>query len=92
MDELDPTDGKPYNLNISSLGLDWNIESERDFKKHIGKKLTARFYAPIDGEKHFTGILTQFDENSFILQGEKNTKQFNKKQVAKLEKYLDFNK
>ncbi|MBR2303370.1 MAG: ribosome maturation factor RimP, partial [Clostridia bacterium] len=33
LDVLDPTDGKAYILNVSSLGIDRPLKTERDFKR-----------------------------------------------------------
>ena len=36
LDELDPTDGAPFVLNVSSPGLDRPLKTEKDFLKKIG--------------------------------------------------------
>ena len=36
IDELDPTFGLPYTLNVSSLGIDRPFKTEKDFLSHIG--------------------------------------------------------
>jgi len=34
LDDNDITDGKPYNFNVSSYGLDRQFKTEYDFNKH----------------------------------------------------------
>ena len=36
LDELDPTQGKPYTLNVSSPGIDRPIVTDKDFARNIG--------------------------------------------------------
>ena len=53
LDELDPTFGGAYTLNVSSPGLDRPLKTERDFNKCIGKKVEVKLFAPIKGKKFF---------------------------------------
>ena len=39
LDELDPTDGKPYVLDVSSPGLDRVFKTEHDFIRNAGKEI-----------------------------------------------------
>lgn len=68
LDNLDPTGDKPYNLNVSSAGLDRPLKTDRDYQKHLGKELEVSLYSPIDGMKKFEGILISFDENSITFE------------------------
>ena len=38
LDEIDPTFGEPYTLNVSSPGLDRPLKTARDFQKCMGEK------------------------------------------------------
>ena len=60
LDEIDPI---PYNyfLEVSSPGAERPLKNEKDFQKAIGKNVWIKTYEPIDGEKTFEGILTNFD-------------------------------
>ena len=46
LDENDITEGKSYNFNVSSYGLDRAFKTDYDFNKHIGKDVEIKFYAP----------------------------------------------
>ncbi|MGN1208020.1 MAG: ribosome maturation factor RimP [Christensenellales bacterium] len=39
LDELDPTNGESYSLNVSSLGLDRPIVTKRDFERFLNKEV-----------------------------------------------------
>lgn len=60
LDEIDPI---PYNyfLEVSSPGAERPLKKEQDFMKAIGKNVFIKTYEPIDGEKTFEGVLTDFD-------------------------------
>ena len=47
LDELDPSFGAAYTLNVSSPGLDRPLKTERDFKKCIGKEVEIKLATPI---------------------------------------------
>ena len=51
LDEVDPTFGAPYTLNVSSPGLDRPLKTARDFEKNIGNKVEIKLYAPMTGKK-----------------------------------------
>ena len=75
LDELDPTFGVPYTLNVSSPGLDRPLKTARDFEKRMGKKVEVKLYAPLKGKKFFEAVLTGYDGNCVTLQlGEESLK------------------
>ena len=39
LDDLDPTFGQPYTLNVSSPGLDRPFKKDKDYLRNIGKKV-----------------------------------------------------
>ncbi|WP_066053379.1 ribosome maturation factor RimP [Robertmurraya korlensis] len=59
LDELDPI---PYNyfLEVSSPGAERPLKKQKDYEKAIGKNVHIKTYEPIDGEKTFEGVLTNF--------------------------------
>lgn len=64
LDELDPTYGAAYTLNVSSPGLDRPLKTERDFARVQGEKVEVRLYAPLRGKKFFEGVLRAYDANT----------------------------
>ncbi len=68
LDELDPTNGKPYILNVSSPGLDRPFKTQRDFERNYGKEVEIKLYAPMKGKKLFEGVLVERNENTLTLE------------------------
>lgn len=62
-EKLDAADPIPYNyfLEVSSPGAERPLKKEKDFVKAVGKNVFIKTYEPIEGEKTFEGVLTQFD-------------------------------
>jgi len=58
----------PYNLEISSPGLDRPLSRDRDFMKYRGSRVKIRVNEAIHGKKNFRGTLMDF-----IQEGEKKT-------------------
>jgi ribosome maturation factor RimP len=71
-DELDRVDPIPYSysLEVSSAGLERPLKKESDYSRFVGKKVKIKLFAPIDGKKNLSGILSGFEEGQILLQGE----------------------
>lgn len=90
LDELNPTNDKPYTLNVSSLGIDRPIVSDRDYNRNLGEILEIRLYQAINRKKIFVGKLEEFtDENIKLLVDEKEVI-IDRKNISKATKYIDF--
>ncbi len=94
LDELDPTYGAAYTLNVSSPGLDRPLKTERDFARVKGEKVEVKLYAPLRGKKFFEGVLADYDANTVTVvceekDGEKEYK-FSLNQIAKMNRAVDF--
>lgn len=93
LDQLDPI-AENYILNVSSLGLDRPLKTERDFKKNLGKEISVKLYQAVDKKKLFSGILLEFDEKSFSIEVVKQDKTekitFLKEKVAHIEPVIRF--
>lgn len=61
-EKLDALDPIPHNyfLEVSSPGAERPLKKEKDYQRAIGKNVFIKTYEPIDGEKAFEGILTDF--------------------------------
>lgn len=90
LDELDPTAGKPYTLNVSSPGLDRPIVSDTDFERATGEVLEVRLYKPLDKKKLFIGSLKSFSADEIVLETEKGEVKISRNLIAKATKYIDF--
>ena len=67
--ELDEKNTIPdsYILEVSSPGIDRVLRKPRDLFREQGKKVDVTLYAPLDGKKTFTGVLSGFDGKAFTL-------------------------
>lgn len=92
LDELDPTYGQPYTLNVSSPGLDRPFKKESDFVRNIGKKVEIKLYAPRKGEKFFEAVLLGCDYAAGNIEVDKDGEVFklNLSQIVKISQAIDF--
>lgn len=90
LDELDPTDGKPYTLNVSSPGIDRPIVTDDDFRRNLNLELEVKLFAPIDKKKEFVGKLLGFNADSIFIETDGEAVQIDRKLIAKTTKYIDF--
>lgn len=67
IDDLDPTKGQPYVLEISSPGLDRPFKTQRDFERNYGKEAEVKLYAPLKGKKVYEGVLKERTEGYVLL-------------------------
>ncbi len=67
LDELDPTCGKPYVLEVSSPGLDRPFKKQRDFERNYGKEVEVRLFAPIKGVKVYEGVLKEHTDGYVLI-------------------------
>lgn len=93
LDELDPTEGKPYTLNVSSPGADRPIVSDDDFKRNLGETLEVKLYAPVLKKKEYVGVLLGYNSDSIFLNisgKDDEALELDRKQIAKTTKYIEF--
>ena len=89
LDDLDPTNGASYILNVSSLGLDKDINKDRSLALAVGESVDVKTFAPVDGSKMFNYVMLESFTNTdiTILQ---NNKQIiiPRKQISKITKTI----
>ncbi|MBQ8352832.1 MAG: ribosome maturation factor RimP [Clostridia bacterium] len=90
LDELDPTFGLPYTLNVSSPGLDRPLKTERDFQKCMGKKVEVKLFAPMQGKKFFEATLVGFDEHCVSIEDNGTVIKLEKSKIAKINRAIEF--
>ena len=57
----------PFNLEVSSPGLDRSLKREKDFLRFKGKRIRLRSLSPIDNKRKFTGILADFKDQIIFI-------------------------
>jgi ribosome maturation factor RimP len=62
-EKLDALDPIPHNyfLEVSSPGAERPLKKEKDYQRAVGKNVFIKTYEPIDGEKAFEGVLTDYN-------------------------------
>ena len=91
LDELDPTNGAPYTLNVSSPGLDREIKTDKDFSRNLGEELEVNLYQKVLKAKKFIGVLESFDEQKIVLKDHKSGLiEIERNKIAKAIKYIKF--
>lgn len=90
IDELDPSYGQPYTLNVSSPGLDRPFKTVRDFERNTGKEVELKLYAPLKGKKFLQGFLDEFDENTVTVTVGKERLKIPRNKIAKINKAIKF--
>lgn len=90
LDEINPTGDTPYILNVSSLGLDRPIKSDKDFEWNIGKDVDVKLFEKMQDKKEFEGMILSFDGKvvTFDVTGEKM--EVPKTMIAGCKLHLDF--
>ena len=93
LDELDPTYGQPYTLNVSSPGLDRPFKKDSDFMRNIGKRVEVKLYAPLRGKKAFEAVLLAYNGEGKWVMLEKDKEEpvkLNLSQIVKISQAIDF--
>ncbi len=90
LDELNPTNDKPYTLNVSSPGIDRPIVTDKDFNRNLGEVLEVKLFEAIQKKKLFVGTLVDFTAETATLDIEGKTLEIERKKIAKATKYINF--
>lgn len=90
LDEIDPSAGAPYTLNVSSPGLDRPFKTARDFERNLEKEVELKLYAPLKGKKFLQGYLKAFDENTVTVALGKEEVKIPRNKIAKINKAIKF--
>ena len=85
-EKLDETDPIPqaYMLEVSSAGLDRAIKYDFHFEKCMGKKVDVKLFAPLNGTKEFTAVLSGFHDNLVSLDYESETLEIPQEKISQL--------
>ncbi|MFA5341472.1 MAG: ribosome maturation factor RimP [Clostridia bacterium] len=89
-EEIDMLDIKDtYFLEVSSLGYDKNLRTEREFEICLNSKIVIQLYKPIENEKRYEGILVKRDDNTTVLRIEDADIIFENKDIAKITRFFE---
>lgn len=90
LDELDPTAGNPYTLNVSSPGIDRPIVTDKDFARNVGIELEIKLFEAINKKKMLVGTLIAFNEDSIIVEINGENLEIERKKISKATKFINF--
>lgn len=90
LDELNPTEDKPYTLNVSSPGIDRPIVTDKDFARNIGEELEIKLFEPIMKKRTLIGTLVAFNKDSVILEINNENLEIERKKISKATKFINF--
>ncbi len=90
IDELDPIAGQ-YILNVSSLGIDRPLKTDRDYRRNIDKPILVKLYkADENNNKQYRGVLVEYTASTFTIESEGNNIVFDRETVAHVEPVIEF--
>ncbi|HEX6851576.1 MAG TPA: ribosome maturation factor RimP [Candidatus Polarisedimenticolaceae bacterium] len=61
----DPFGDVPYDLQVSSPGLDRPIRNPEDVRRNLGRRVVVNTRVPVDGRRAFKGVLAGGDAAGF---------------------------
>lgn len=88
--DVEETITTPYNLEVSSPGLDRVLKREKDFLKFKGRQIRLNSLFPIDNRRKFTGILKDFKDQTVILEFDGKLLEIPLRQVGKANLVIEF--
>ena len=90
LDDLNPTNDTPYNLNVSSPGLDRPIKSQDDARRNVGNKIEVELFSQKNGKKIWIGKLVEYNQNTITLETENGLMQFEFSEIALASPVIEF--
>lgn len=81
--EVEETITTPYSLEVSSPGLDRVLKREKDFLRFKGRQIRLHSLSPIDSRRKFTGILTDFKDQTVFMESDGKLFEIPLRQVGK---------
>jgi len=90
LDELNPTNDKPYTLNVSSPGIDRPIVTDKDYNRNMGEILEIKLFQAINKKKTFVGTLVRFSTEEVVLSIDDSEVIIDRKLISKATKYIEF--
>jgi len=88
--DVEETITTPYNLEVSSPGLDRVLKREKDFLKFKGRQIRLNSLSPIDNRRKFTGILKDFKDQTIVLEFEGKLLEIPLRQIGKANLVIEF--
>lgn len=79
-----------YILEVSSPGLGRKLTKERHFRQSMGLEVELKTYKPVDKQKEFVGILSDYDNGTVTIDCDGISRSFTKEEIANVRLTFDF--
>lgn len=66
LDEADPIE-QAYFLEVSSPGVERELVRDEHFSAYLGEKIKVKMIRPIDGQREFSGILSDYTDGNITI-------------------------
>jgi ribosome maturation factor RimP len=80
--DLDDVVSGPYDLEVSSPGVERPLRRPREFQRHTGEKVKVRSVEPVEGSSTHTGTLEAADEAGIVVRTEAGERRLRYEDVA----------
>ena len=90
LDDANVSNDQPYNLNVSSYGLDRSLKNDYDFNKFKNKLIVVKFYQPFEGNKEIKCLLLSHSEKGINVSYDDKQYELDFKIIANIKPYIEF--
>lgn len=80
----------PYNLEVSSPGLERPLKKKDHFVSHVGEKVYVKTYAPVQGQKVWRGELSDVRGELIVVDDGTRRVEIHLENIAKANRVFDF--
>lgn len=77
-----------YLLEVSSPGVDRKLRTEREFLWYLGREVEVKLYRAADGKKEFSGILSEYQNETAWIESEGKTMKVPVKEAVYIRLYF----
>jgi ribosome maturation factor RimP len=81
LDAVDALSG-PYNLELSSPGLERPLRRPSDFRRFVGATISVKSHGPVDGGRRHRGLLAEADDSGIVLEVDGQHRRFSYDAIA----------
>ncbi len=82
LDDTDPVPGR-YTLEVSSPGLERPLRTADHYRGAEGELIKIKTFHDVDGNRRFTGVVENVDEEGFVLSVDNTSHRFSYDQISK---------
>jgi len=82
----------PYDLEVSSPGIERPLRRTVDFRRRVGDRVKVRTTTPIEGARTHTGEMTSADEEAIVIATEGGPVRVSYEQIASARTVADWDK